>query len=130
MADRFLRDFHAAPTDLVLIARRADRLDELKRTLAGRRVSVRTVVADLGRPEDLQRLSAELNTLAVELRLNNAGLAHSMPFAQLPVERARELFDVNALAPVLLTGAVIPGMIARGSGAVIKLSPGRPSPPR
>jgi len=42
--------------DLVLIARRADRLDELKRDLAGRGASVRTVVADLGRAEELHRV--------------------------------------------------------------------------
>jgi short-subunit dehydrogenase len=45
-----------------------------------------------------------------------------MPFAQLPVERARELVDVNALAPVLLTRAVIPGMVERGRGAIINVA--------
>lgn len=48
--------------DLVLIARRADRLDELKRDLARRNISVRTVVADLGNARDVQRLIAELDT--------------------------------------------------------------------
>jgi short-subunit dehydrogenase len=108
--------------DVMLIARRADRLDELKRDLAGRGANVRTVVADLGRAEDLQRLGAELNTLPVELLVNNAGLAHYMPFAQLPAERARELVDVNALAPVLLTRAVLPGMIERHRGAIINVA--------
>ena len=108
--------------DLVLVARRADRLDMLKRDLEGRGVSVRTVVTDLGRTEDLQRLATELDTLPVELLVNNAGLAHYMPFAQLPIERARELVDVNALAPVLLSRAVIPGMIERGQGAIINVA--------
>lgn len=108
--------------DLVLIARRADRLDELKRELSAVGVSVRTIVADLGRAEDLQRLVAELQATAVELLVNNAGLAHYMPFAQLPPERARELVDVNALAPMLLSRAVIPGMIARGGGAIVNVA--------
>src|SRR5512147_2973386 len=72
--------------DLLLIARRADRLGELKHDLAGRGVGVRIVVADLARAEEVQRLGAELGRLPVELLVNNAGLAHYMPFAQLPIE--------------------------------------------
>ena len=108
--------------DLMLVARRADRLDALGRELEGRGVGVRTVAADLGRAEDVQRLVEQLATLPVELLVNNAGLAHYMPFAQLPFERARELVDVNALAPVLLARAVIPGMLHRGAGAIINVA--------
>ncbi|HXX83465.1 MAG TPA: SDR family oxidoreductase [Casimicrobiaceae bacterium] len=108
--------------DLVLIARRADRLNELERELADRGVKVRSVVADLGRAEDLQRVTEQIEPLPVDLLINNAGLAHYMPFAQLPAERARELVDVNALAPVLLTRAVVPGMLGRGRGSIINVA--------
>jgi short-subunit dehydrogenase len=108
--------------DVLLVARRADRLDALKRELEGRGASARTMVADLAATEDVERLVAELDTLPVELLVNNAGLAHYMPFAQLPMERARELVDLNALAPVLLTRAVIPGMVKRGRGAIINVA--------
>src|SRR5580692_6181855 len=74
--------------DVLLVARRADRLDALKRELEGRGASARTMVADLAATEDVERLVAELDTLPVELLVNNAGLAHYMPFAQLPMERA------------------------------------------
>ena len=103
--------------DLVLVARRADRLDSLKRDLESRGVGVQTVVADLGCAEDVERLAKELGTLPVDLLVNNAGLAHYMPFAQLPFERARELVDVNALAPVFLARAVMPGMTARANSS-------------
>src|SRR4051812_29327822 len=93
--------------DLVLVARRADRLDELKRELEVRGVGVRTIVADLGRADHVQKLVTELDALSVDLLVNNAALAHYMPFSQLPGEQARELVDVNALAPVLLTRAVV-----------------------
>lgn len=108
--------------DLVLVARRADRLDALERDLERRGVGVRTVAADLGRAEDVQRLVEQLAALPVELLVNNAGLAHYMPFAQLPFERARELVDVNALAPLLLARAVIPGMLHRRRGAIINVA--------
>jgi uncharacterized protein len=108
--------------DLVLVARRSDRLNALKGDLEGHSVSVRTVVADLACAQDVQRLCSELETLPVELLVNNAGLAHYMPFARLPNEQARELIDVNALAPVLLTRAVVPGMIERGRGGIVNVA--------
>lgn len=108
--------------ELVLVARRADRLEALEREISGRGCKVRTIVADLAQAQELQRLRDELATLPVELLVNNAGLAHYMPFAQLPPERARELVDVNALAPVLLTRAVLPGMIERGKGSIINVA--------
>ena len=48
---------------------------------------------------------------------NNAGLAHYMPFADLPAAQAAELVDLNVLAPVLLTQAALPGML----GPVVRL---------
>ena len=45
-----------------------------------------------------------------------------MPFATLPAEPARELVELNVLAPVLLTRAVVPGMVERGEGAVINVA--------
>ena len=108
--------------DLVLIARRGDRLDELKHELAKHDVNVRTVVADLGDPEHVQRLTTDLDTMPVELLVNNAALAHYMPFAELPAQRVRQLVDLNVLAPVLLTRAAIPGMVKRGHGGIINVA--------
>ena len=101
--------------DLVLVARRADRLDELKRDLARHDVGVRTVIADLADAEDVRRLTAELEAMSIELLVNNAALAHYMPFAQLPADRARELVDLNVLAPVLLTSQRAPPRDGRRS---------------
>jgi uncharacterized protein len=108
--------------DVVVVARRMDPLDALKRELERGGVKIRTIVADLSRAEDVAQLVTEFATLPIDLLVNNAGVAHYMPFAQLPVDRARELVDVNALAPLLLTRAVIPGMIERGRGAIINVA--------
>jgi len=108
--------------EVVLVARRADRLDALRRELEEQGASARSIVADLASREDVQRLASELEGMPVELLINNAGLAHYMPFAKLPTEALRELVDVNALAPLLLTRAVVPGMVKRGSGAIINVA--------
>lgn len=108
--------------DLVLVARRGDRLDALKSELARHNVSVRTMMADLSKAEDVQRLTIELEAMSIDLLVNNAALAYYMPFAQLPRERARELVDLNVLAPVLLSRAVIPGMTRQGRGGIINVA--------
>jgi len=108
--------------DVVPVARRADRLDHLKRELETLGVRVRPIAADLANKAELQSLIAEVKDMQVEILVNNAGLAHYMPFAKLPPDQARELVDVNALAPVLLTRAAIPGMIERGTGSVINVA--------
>jgi uncharacterized protein len=109
--------------DLLVVARREERLDELAERLERERdVAVRSIRADLGDVADVQRLCDEIRDVDVELLVNNAGLAHYMPFADLPPEQATELVQLNALAPVLLTRAVLPGMMERGRGSVINVA--------
>jgi uncharacterized protein len=109
--------------DLVLVARRRDRLDELARRLAeAHGVSARGVTADLGNRDDLVRLCDEAAALPLAMLVNNAGVAHYMPFATLPPEKATELVDVNVLAPVLLTRAAVSGMVERGDGAIVNVA--------
>jgi uncharacterized protein len=109
--------------DLLVVARREERLDQLAERLKREHaVTVRPFRADLGEVAGVQRLCDEIRDSDVELLVNNAGLAHYMPFADLPPERATELVQLNALAPVLLTRAVLPGMTERGHGSVINVA--------
>jgi uncharacterized protein len=109
--------------DLVLIARRRDRLEELAARLESRHgVSARVNEADLAEPDRLEEVRAEIAELPLELLVNNAALAHYMPFSELSSGRAQELVHLNVLAPVLLTRAVIPDMVKRGKGAVINVA--------
>jgi short-subunit dehydrogenase len=54
--------------------------------------------------------------------VNNAGVAHYMPLAHLPAEKASELLQVKVVAPTLLTRAALPGMIDRGTGTIITVA--------
>jgi hypothetical protein len=54
--------------------------------------------------------------------VNNAGVAHYMPIAQLPADKARELTHVKVVAPTMLIRAAVPGMVARGSGTIINVA--------
>jgi short-subunit dehydrogenase len=54
--------------------------------------------------------------------VNNAGVAHYMPFAALPASKASELLHVKVVAPTMLARAAVPGMVARGEGSIINVS--------
>jgi uncharacterized protein len=54
--------------------------------------------------------------------VDNAALAHYMPFLDLPVERAEEVLKLNALAPLRLIHAALPGMVARRRGTVVSVA--------
>jgi len=109
--------------DLVVMARRGEHLSELAARLnQAHPVTVRAIQADLSRSGEVERVGGEIGAMPVDMLVNNAGLAHYMPFADLPPGQAAELVDLNVLAPVLLTQAVLPGMLARSRGTVINVA--------
>jgi short-subunit dehydrogenase len=116
----YARRLGASGYDLVVTGRRRERLDELATELPD--ASVEVVAADLGTDVGLASVAAVAGARPLDLLVNNAGLAHYMPFANLPADKAQELVRVNVLALTMLTNAVIPGMIARGSGAVVNVA--------
>ena len=108
---------------LLVVARRLERLSDLAARLRDAHgTTVRTIQADLGRSDQVQRVCEEIDSLPVDMLINNAGLAHYMPFAELPPARARELVDLNVLAPVLLTRAAVAGILARAGGSIINVA--------
>jgi len=115
----------ASGTDLVLVARRRDRLDELAdRLRAEHRIEIEVLVADLTDDGDLATVEARLgdDREPVDLLVNNAGFATTGRFAALPGDREVAEIRLNVLAPVRLTRAALPGMVDRGHGGVVNVS--------
>jgi short-subunit dehydrogenase len=107
----------------VVAARSGERLGELAARLnKAHGVTVQVVQADLSRPGEVERVCGEIGAMPVGMLVNNAGLAHYMPFADLPSAQAAALVDLNVLASVLLTHAVLPGMLDRSRGAIINIA--------
>jgi uncharacterized protein len=105
------------------VARRVERLRGLEARLTDAHgVEVEAIEADLSRGDDLERVCADINARPVDMLVNNAGLAHYMPFAELAPAQAWELVDLNVLAPVQLSRAAVTGMLARGGGAIINVA--------
>jgi hypothetical protein len=119
----FAQQLAAAGHDLVVVARSRERLEVLAVELRERNgVEVRVVVADLGQAGPLAELAASLQARAPDLLVNNAGFGTFGRFHQLDLAREEELLRVNVQALVRLTHACLPGMLERGSGAVINVS--------
>jgi short-subunit dehydrogenase len=110
--------------DLVLVARRADRLNALADKLSttyGRKVQV--LAADLAKESDLARVEDVLRRDAsVRVLVNNAGLARFSPFAQSAVDDTASQLALNITALTRLTHAVLPGFVSRNEGAVINIA--------
>lgn len=103
---------------LLLVARRADRLTELAADLP---TAVEVFPLDLAERDDRARLVARIAELAPAGLVNSAGFGTNGPFQSLPADRETEQVTLNALALMELTRAALPGMIARGSGAVLNV---------
>ncbi|MEV5983151.1 SDR family NAD(P)-dependent oxidoreductase [Streptomyces sp. NPDC052114] len=106
--------------DLVVVGRRQERLAEF--AAAHPEIEVRPVVADLSTDEGIDGLARICATEPLTLLVNNAGVSHYMPLADLPADKARELVDVKVLAPTQLMRAAVGGMVERGRGAIINVA--------
>ncbi|MDR7270785.1 short-subunit dehydrogenase [Pelomonas saccharophila] len=119
-ADRLARRGH----DLVLVARDGARLHALASRLmaeTGRQVDVMT--ADLGNAAQRARVEQRLRDDArLTLLVNNAGIGSPAKLLEADVEQMTHLIELNVTALTRLTYAAVPGLVARGGGAVINIS--------
>ncbi|MDX8480216.1 SDR family oxidoreductase [Mesorhizobium sp. VK24D] len=110
--------------DLVLVARRADRLQEVADRLAyayGRKVE--TIVADLSVDADLRRVEQAISAdESVTLLVNNAGMGGLETVATADADAAERMIKVNVVALTRLTRVVLPGLLARNRGAIINIA--------
>lgn len=120
----YARRLAAEGSDVVLVARRLDRLQVLADELAGHGVTVEVIDADLSDHDDVavveQRLTAAEDP--VDLLVNNAGFGTSGAFAELPVERELAMIELNVSAVVRLTHAALVAMADRGTGTIVNVS--------
>src|SRR5437867_7488416 len=110
---------------LVLVARRADRLESLARALRGAHgVEAHVFAQDLLQPGAVQAVLAEVDRrgLTIDWLVNNAGFGTGGRFDQLPVERELEEIRLNVEVLVEFTSRCLPGMVARRRGAVMNVA--------
>ena len=116
IGEQFARQLAASGRDLILVARRADRLEALAAELP---TQAQVIACDLG--SDAASLPARVAELGVDvdLLINNAGFGTHGRFVEIPEGRDAEMVRVNCEAVVVLTRAFLPAMIERGTGGII-----------
>ena len=109
---------------LVLVARRADRLDVLKAELARSGMEIQCHAADLADGAQVERLLTVLEESGtkVDFLINNAGLGDHGLFEDSEWKRVQAMLDVNIQALTRLTHALLPGIIRSGRGAILNVS--------
>jgi short-subunit dehydrogenase len=122
----FARQLADRASSLVLVARRQERLEELRDELTKRNpaLTVHIRATDLSDDRAVKELfdSLERENLLIDLLINNAGLGDVGPFATSEPQRVKEMLAVNMTALTLLTRSLLPGMIARKRGAILNVS--------
>lgn len=110
--------------DLILVARRADRLEALSAQVAkAHGIKAEAIVADLTQDEDLARVEAVLATREnLRVLVNNAGVARLGPAAQTPANDAKSQIALNITALTRLSQAVLPAFVARNQGVIINIA--------
>ncbi len=120
----FARQLAARSYDLILVARRTERLEALAAELQGQHgITAEPLVADLATAEGVDMVAArltELNTLA--LLVNNAGFGISGTLARAEPQGQLDMLNVHVVAAMRLSHAALPGMIARGAGGIINVA--------
>src|SRR6266550_3454751 len=120
----FARQLAARAKFLVLIARRRDRLEQLRTEFVARNPALRVEVrqADLSNLEQTVQLATSLANEPIDFLINNAGLGDHGSFATADPIRVNEQIQVNILALTVLTRAILPRMIAQKRGAILNVS--------
>lgn len=121
----FARRLAAGGANLILVARRLDRLNELSAELTKRHgVKVAVVNLDLTSDSFLETLISEVDKLGLEVDLlvNNAGFATSGGFETENLSKALNEIDLNVKALVALTHTFLPKMLKKKNGAVINVA--------
>lgn len=116
--------FAAACCRVVLVARRADVLAEVKAELAQYGQPVLAVPTDIVREEEVQALVETVQQTfgRIDVLVNNAGVSLGGAFQQAGPDQIRQMVELNVYAPLRLTQCVLPQMLKQKQGHIVNVS--------
>ena len=106
--------------DLILVARREDRLIELKRDFSG--VNTRIIILDVGKQEDCYKLYDETKDEKIDMLINNAGFGLAGEFISTDLDTEINMIDVNVKAVHILTKLYLKDFVKRDSGIILNVA--------
>jgi uncharacterized protein len=111
--------------DLVLVARRLDKLDALKTELEAKNaVNIITIKKDLSAISSSKELYEELKSknISVDILINNAGFGDFGDFVNCNWEKQEEMLNLNIVALTYLTRLFLPEMVKNGYGKIMNVA--------
>ena len=121
----FARLFSGLGNDLVIVARRVDRLEALKSELEKSSTGNITVIdQDLSEPDAVKKVVGKLATLNIniDVLVNNAGYSLQGKYHELELQELLDLVQVNNLSPMQLIHSLLPGMVEREYGRILNIA--------
>ncbi len=122
IGEEFARQLAKQGYDVVIVARRRDRLDKIASELTEGGAEAEVITADLSRPEGVAAVVERLEKGDISVLVNNAGFGTNGEFTQLPVDRELMEIDLNVRALTLLSHVGLSQMKERGAGAIINVA--------
>jgi short-subunit dehydrogenase len=121
IGEALCRAWAARGASVTLVARRKDKLDAIAASIRGKTF---VFPADLSDPERATDwiAPAEAALGPIDVLVNNAGVQHIEPTERAVPDEGEALLRLNVFTPMRLTRAVLPGMLARRSGAIVDVA--------
>ncbi|MFO6496114.1 MULTISPECIES: SDR family NAD(P)-dependent oxidoreductase [Bacillus] len=111
----------AAGAEVILAARRAERLDQLKEKISTElHAKCRTIVLDVSRTDEIAAAFEEAGP--IDILVNNAGFGIFEPALESSLEDMKAMFEVNVFGLIACTKLALPRMIAQNSGHIINIA--------
>ena len=119
----FCRKLAAIGFNIVMVARRKERLEQLAEEIAEyHHIQTRVICADLSNEEETKKIVRDVNDLEVGLLVNNAGVLNTGNFLDNDLEDEIQLINTNCKSYIILTHGLANKMRERNKGALIFLS--------
>ena len=113
-------EFAHRGANIVIAARRADKLEDVAREVRSYGVKCSVIVADVTKRDDCERLIAEAGH--VDVLVNNAGFAVFDMIENAKPDDLEAMMQTNYFGTAWCTQAVLPQMLARGEGTIVNVS--------
>lgn len=114
--------FAEAGANLILTARSADLLGEVKADVAGHGADCLVIPGDIRDGATLDALKGVCLEKSLDVLVNNAGIVDITPLEKVSDERVDELIELNLVVPIKLTKAVIGMFKERRSGIIVNVN--------
>ncbi len=110
--------------NLVLTARSAEALEQVRDEMLSYDVKAEVIPADLTETDQFDSLTAEAEQKLgpIDILVNNAGIEISKPYEEFSPDDIQMMVTLNLTVPMLLTRSLLPGMLERNRGHIVNIS--------